>query len=47
MNAFLAACNDAIWEKVFKIGPSEICGRQPLKNEGCLPQVLLGPFLNI
>ena len=21
-----------IWDKVFKSGPSEICGRQPLKN---------------
>ena len=21
-----------IWDKVFKNGPSEICGRQPLKN---------------
>ena len=26
-----------IWDKVFKNGPSEICGRQP---------ILLGPFLN-
>ena len=26
--------------KVFKNGPSKICGRQPLKS-------LLGPFLNI
>ena len=44
------------WFKVFKNGPSKICGRQPLKNlkwpyqfkffKGCLPQVLLGPFLN-
>ena len=24
--------NNDIWEKVFKNGPSEICGRQPLKN---------------
>ena len=47
INAFLAACNYAIRDKVFKIGPSDICGRQPLKNEGCLPQILLGPFLNI
>ena len=22
----------SIWDKVFKNGPSEICGRQPLKN---------------
>ena len=24
------------WVKVFKNGPSEICGRQPLKNLKCL-----------
>ena len=51
-----------IWDKVFKNGPSEICGRQPLKIfwkyaflketmslqffKICLPQTLLGPFLN-
>ena len=37
-----------IWVKVFKNGPSRICGRQPLKtfSNGCLPQILLGPFLN-
>ena len=64
-----------IWDKVFKNGPSKICGRQPLKNlkvygllkqtislqadhipssrpypfkcfKGCLPQILLSPFLN-
>ena len=51
-----------IWDKVFKNGPSNICGRQPFKNlkgygllsrpyhfkffKGCLPQILLGPFLN-
>ena len=43
------------WIKVFKNGPSKICGRQPLKNmksyhykffKGCLPQILVGPFLN-
>ena len=47
------------WVKSFKNGPSEICGRQTLKNlvciadhitsnflKGCLPQMLLGPFLN-
>ena len=27
------------WDKVFKNGPSEIF-------KGCLPQILLGPFLN-
>ena len=41
-----------IWIKVFKNGPSKICGRQPLKNFkwygllSCIPQILLGPFLN-
>ena len=24
-----------IWDKTFKNGPSEICGRQPLKNLKC------------
>ena len=38
----------SIWVKVFKNRPSKICGTQPLKNfKGCLPQILLGPFLNI
>ena len=37
-----------MWDKVFKNGPSKICGRQPLKFfKGCLPQILLGPLLNI
>ena len=47
-----------IWDKVFKGGPSKICGRQPLKIwesrpypfkyfKGSLPQILLGRFLNI
>ena len=45
-----------IWDKVFKNGPSKICGRKSLKNlkgygllkffKGCRPQILLGPFLN-
>ena len=43
------------WDNVLKGGPSKICGRQPLKNlkwnfkffKGCLPQILLGPLLNI
>ena len=45
------------WDKVFKNGPSKICGRQPLVClsrpypfkifKGCLPQILLGPLLNI
>ena len=50
------------WGKVFKNGPSKICGRQPLKYlkryglprqtvslqifKCCLPQILLGLFLN-
>ena len=50
-----------IWVKVFKNGPSKICGRKPVKFwsdtvclsrpyhfkffKGCLPQILLGPFL--
>ena len=38
------------WVKVFKNGPSKICGRQLLKNlkffKGYLPQILLGPFVN-
>ena len=46
--------NTIIWDKIFKSGPSKICGRQPLKNlkflfrflKGCLPQILLGPPFN-
>ena len=54
--------SNAKWDKVFKNGPSEICGRQPLKNfkgysllkqtitlqifKGCIPKIILGPFLN-
>ena len=40
------------WVRVFKNGPSKICGRQPKQTfffkffKGYLPQVLLGPFLN-
>ena len=47
---------NAMWGKVFKNGPSKICGRQPLKNlkwyeqtislKDCFPQILLDPFLN-
>ena len=49
-----------IWDKVFKSGPSKICGKQPLKDlkllkrtkslqifKVRLPQILLGPLLNI
>ena len=43
-----------VLDKVFKGGPSKICGKQPLKNLTLknfknlkhLPQILLGPFLN-
>ena len=37
-----------IWDEVFKNRPSKICGRQSLKilYHTCLPQILLGPFLN-
>ena len=44
------------WGKVFKNGPSKICGTQMVclrrpyhfkYFKGCLPQILLGPFLNI
>ena len=48
------------WVKVFKDGPSKICGRPPLKSlkryglpypfkyfKGCVPQILLIPFLNV
>ena len=40
------------WGVVFKNGPSKICGRQSLKIwidivcKGCLPLILLSPFLN-
>ena len=52
MEAPTSAC--IIWLKVFKKGPSKICGKQPLKNsnlnfklfKGCLPQILLSPFLS-
>ena len=30
--AVLFTTSHMIWGKVFKNGPSEICGRQPLKN---------------
>ena len=29
---FSSAKHMIIWDKVFKIGPSKICGKQPLKN---------------
>ena len=52
-NTFTKISLTKLRDKVFKNGPSEICGRQPLKNlkchfkffKGCLPQILLGPFL--
>ena len=36
-------CCTYIWDKVFKNGPSKICGRQPLKN--LKGYGLLKPFL--
>ena len=36
-----------IWDKVFKSGPSKICGRQPLKNlkgYGLLRQIIFLQF---
>ena len=47
----------SIWVKVFKTVPSKICGRQPDMVclgksynfkffKGCLPQILICPFLN-
>ena len=47
----VAPTNKIIWDKVFKNGPSKICGRQPLPYpfklfKGYLPQILPGPFLN-
>ena len=40
--------SDEIGVKVFKNGPSKLSPRQPLKFfKGCLPKILLGPFLNI
>ena len=48
-------CCNTIQDKVFKNGPSKVCGSQPLKDlkgypfkffKGCLPQILFGPFLN-
>ena len=41
-----------MWLKVFKNGPSKICGIQLSRPhhlkffKGCCPQILLGPFLN-
>ena len=36
-----------IWDKVFKNGPSKICGRQPFKIlKAVFHKILLGPFLN-
>ena len=53
INNLIFKCEtNIIWNKVFKNGPSKICGRQPLKNlkfkffKGCLPQILLGSLLN-
>ena len=52
----LYCCSKRInWDKAFKSGLSKICGRQPALGKPypfkflkgcCLPQILLGPFLN-
>ena len=36
------------WAKAFKNGPSKICGQTISLQifKGCIPQILLGPFLN-
>ena len=34
--SFNSSYTGNIWKKVFKSGPSKICGRQPLKN--CVEQ---------
>ena len=50
--AFCEMLNTIESAEVFKNGPSKICGRHRLKIypfkffKGCLPQILLGPFLN-
>ena len=53
----LAPYKMIIWNKVFKNGPSKICGRQHLKKlklcglfkqiivQGCLPHILLAYFI--
>ena len=38
---FLSKCDNIKWDKVFRNGPSEICGRQPLKNLSHIPSNLL------
>ena len=40
---------EIIWDKVFKNGPSNFCVSRPYSFKffkGCLPKILLGPFLN-
>ena len=49
MNSCELLYNGNKWDKVFKSGPSKVCGIQPLKNfkgYGLLKQILLGPLLN-
>ena len=49
---FVIDGNFILWDKVFKNRPSKICGRRRLRPyhskffKGCLPQILLHPFLN-
>ena len=38
---------EGIWVKVFKNGPSKICGRQPLKNFTCFVLEYIDPYLKL
>ena len=41
LDGYVITCHCIIWDKIFKNGPSKICGRQPLKNlkgYGCFEQ---------
>ena len=45
----LIADFENIWDKIFKNGPSKICGRQPITSDflkAVFHKFLLGPFLN-
>ena len=45
---FIFSKNDVvqhnIWDKIFKNGPSKVCGRQPLKNLKCSSDFLKAVF---
>ena len=55
LNIFGKSSGKIMWDKLFKNGPSEICGRHPLKSrpypfkffKDCLPQILFVPFLTV